>query len=555
MSLITVLILALATQQAITASIEGTVLQSGTAQPIANAVVELSGAGARSSLVISTGADGKFEFRNLAAGPYNLKVSRNGYLENSRGRSISVTPGQAVKEVRLAMMPLGALSGRVYDSTGEPVVNVSVRALKYTFQGGRRTLTVVKTDTTDDRGEFRLFWLPPGQYYVSAVPAGRGPLGDMHISIGRTEMRLDADGGNPIAPGYAVDKLGTRYLPVYYPGTTDPQAASPVNVQPGSDFNGVYFALQRVTPRKVRAIAIDAALGKPARTPSVTLVPRGTSSITVSAARPASDGVAEFESVFPGNYYAVATSRIVSSAGEVRLVGGRAAVDVDNSDVDRVVVVMFPPVDISGQVTVDGVLDNAAGLHPIVALINEHHRGPDLGAAFRELFASFDTPERFTINDAVEGDYRVEVTDLPPGTYLKSIRFGAADLADAILHIDPRSADRLEIVLGTNVGSLEGVVTDKDRRPLGNTSVALVPDTALRQRIDLYQSATTDESGRFRLQGIAPGDYLLFAWEEIEDGLWLDPTFIQRNATTGRRIRVSERSRENVELVAIPFAY
>jgi len=48
---------------------------------------------------------------------------------------------------------------------------------------------------------------------------------------------------------------------------------------------------------------------------------------------------------------------------------------------------------------------------------------------------------------------------------------------------------------------------------------------------------------------------LIFAWEEIEDRLWLDPDFIGRNAAAGRRIRVSERGRESLELAAIPFAY
>ena len=330
MNLITTLILAVLAQQTPTASIEGVVVQIGTAQPVANAIVELSGDGARSPFVMATGADGKFEFRNLAAGRYNVKVMGNGYLENPHGRRISVTAGQAIKDVRFVMVPLGAISGRVYDATGEPVVNVSVRALKYAYADGKRTLTAVKTVTTDDRGEFRLFWLPPGQYYVGAVPAGLGEsFANMHMVIGGTPIRLDADGIPQSGAGYPMDKLGERYVPVYFPGTTDPEAASPVIVQPGTDFNGVHFTLPRTTPRKVRAIAIDAAIGQPARMASVTMVPRGTSSIAASLARPASDGAVEFDSVFPGNYYAVATARIPAGGGAVRIVGGRTAESSD----------------------------------------------------------------------------------------------------------------------------------------------------------------------------------------------------------------------------------
>src|SRR5215471_6726786 len=111
MIVITILIAAFLVQQLPAASIEGVVFQIGTAQPIANAIVELSGQGARSPFVTATHADGKFEFPNLAAGRYNLSVAKNGYLENQRGRTISLTTGQALKDVRFLMVPLGAISG------------------------------------------------------------------------------------------------------------------------------------------------------------------------------------------------------------------------------------------------------------------------------------------------------------------------------------------------------------------------------------------------------------------------------------------------------------
>src|SRR4029450_8408734 len=106
---------------------------------------------------------------------------------------------------------------------GKPLVNVSVRALKYSYDDGRRLLKIITTDTTDDRGEFRLFWLPPGQYYVSAVPQGRA-VDDGHMLsflAGGQPLRLDADGVPQIGAGYEIEKLGDRYVPVYYPGTAD----------------------------------------------------------------------------------------------------------------------------------------------------------------------------------------------------------------------------------------------------------------------------------------------------------------------------------------------
>jgi hypothetical protein len=150
--------------QARAGSVEGTVVRAGTSQPIANAVVELSGTNKSDPLAMATGADGKFAFRNVTPGPYRLAASRSGYLDSSYGQrgpngsgaALVVEADQSVKDIRLTMIALGAISGRVYDSNGEPLANVPVQALKYSYLDGQRTLTAVKTDTTNDRGEYSL---------------------------------------------------------------------------------------------------------------------------------------------------------------------------------------------------------------------------------------------------------------------------------------------------------------------------------------------------------------------------------------------------------------
>jgi hypothetical protein len=83
----------------------------------------------------------------------------------------------------------------------------------------------------------------------------------------------------------------------------------------------------------------------------------------------------------------------------------------------------------------------------------------------------------------------------------------------------------------------------------------LVPDAARRQRADLYQSTSSDDSGRFQFRGIAPGDYSLFAWEDIENRLWQDPEFIRRHEASGKPVGILENGRETIETVAIPFAF
>jgi hypothetical protein len=168
---------------------------------------------------------------------------------NRPGLPLTVNAGQAVPNVVVAIMPAGTIAGRVFDRDGEALANVMVEALKYVYQEGQRTLNVVQTARTNDLGEYRLFWLQPGQYFVSATPpegqrgallnalaiAGPGIAGAIGDVIGNRGGGPNGRGGGPgprgaappVArpeePGQALE----GYVPVYYPGTTDPQSAGP----------------------------------------------------------------------------------------------------------------------------------------------------------------------------------------------------------------------------------------------------------------------------------------------------------------------------------------
>jgi len=136
------------------------------------------------------------------------------------------------------------------------------------------------------------------------------------------------------------------------------------------------------------------------------------------------------------------------------------------------------------------------------------------------------------------------VGSLPDGFYIQSVRLGTEDLLNDGLHIDRQPDGQIDIVLGTTTGSLNGTVRDEKREPIPSVHVVLVP--ARRNRIDPFKTTRTGESGEFRFESVPPGDYKLFAWEDIEDGAWLDPDVIELYESRGTAVAVGAASDQTV---------
>ena len=128
---------------------------------------------------MTTASDGKFLFENLKPGTYSLKATLGGYSPteygqrgpNGRGMNITLKAGQKIQGISLTMTPGGTILGRVTDANGEPLSRALIQAQKLIYQERGRSLVTVQAVYTDDRGDYRLFWLPAGQYYINATPS------------------------------------------------------------------------------------------------------------------------------------------------------------------------------------------------------------------------------------------------------------------------------------------------------------------------------------------------------------------------------------------------
>ena len=181
-----------------------------------------------------TDAQGRFELTQLPAGRYNISASRAGYVTmqlgqrapNQPGTPLELADGQVADKVGFALVRGGAISGRIADEFGEPVSGAQVNVQRYAYMGGARRLTGSGGeggfDRTDDLGQFRLYGLTPGEYYVTAT------LRNMEfMPMNTTAVALPMDG----------------YAPTYFPGTPSIADARRVTVRAGQDVMNITFAL------------------------------------------------------------------------------------------------------------------------------------------------------------------------------------------------------------------------------------------------------------------------------------------------------------------------
>lgn len=559
---------------------------AGTAAPAGGPTSGGTQSVAPDSRVATTSVDGTFVIRNVPAGRYHLYATRSsGHTPGEYGQRTAteagvpfeLRPGQRMTGVSLVMTPAGSITGYVTDASGEPAGFAHVQALKAVYRDGRRTLTVMQLVQSDDRGAFRLFWLPPGDYYVCAKQLDlRRSSEMMHITppsrFGTYEQQM-----RPTVTAVNTSRLledGSldegQYVPICYPGTANDRDASPVSVQAGQTVSAVDISLadSLVPTRRIRGRVIDGSTGKPAPA-SLQLIPRNPPSILlIPTGQAGVDGTFDMWGALPGPNYLVASSGALN---------GLLAIDVSGSDLNGVTMTVWPPATIQGRIRIQGrsLSENdrdVAGIsvrlrrNPTVNGLSDPAAAGSANVVVRtaqdgQVFTVAEPGNNSDGASAANGSFRVQ--RVGPGTYtvvvgvksdmyLESIRLGDRDVLNDGLHVDGPQEDRLEIVLGMNGGSVLGSVYNARREPVARATVVAVPDAARRGRGDLYKVATTESSGGFELQGLAPGSYELFAWDRVEPGAWQDADFMREYAGFGRAVRVEGSGAINADVNVVP---
>jgi hypothetical protein len=491
------------------------------------------------------------------------------------------------------MLQASVVSGRIITAEGEPAAQATVQAYTYQYSNGQRSLAEVKNVQTNDLGEYRLFWLAPGEYFVSVTNSSGdddSPVGVADVSQGRGArgaggalrvLTAIADRGGPLVQAFT----GSTTPPVFYPGTIDPDGAIPITVSASVEVRGMDFQLRPMRTATVSGrvvapfplsqnnnatFALRGARGAngPEATPllQVATAPVQLSLNRVGNSRTGlagllnlrgstpvnADGSFEIKGVAPGEYNLAATAR----DGNGQQYTSRTRISVGTSDVANLTVSVRPGVELHGKIILDGTPPQQFSMSNLrVSIVAEDAALPGVvnwvggaggrGDAIRAFLpagqsemAEVAADGSFTLRDVGAMEYRVRVTGLPQGAYIQAGRIDTADALNAPFTVDNQGS-QLQLQLGFSPGRVSGTISDERGTPASSVQAVLVPDETRRGRSDAYFAATTDGNGQYAFTNVPPGRYKLFGWEDIPPGAYQYPDFIRRYEDRGQSVTVN----------------
>jgi hypothetical protein len=517
-------------------------------------------AAAATPLTAVTDNDGHFTIQNVPVGKPSVRAQLTGYFGPGVNGIYpdSVNTSVVVKEdepsmMKISMVQAGTISGKVFDSNGKPLFNAIVGVLRSGYTRGAASIEGVDGKTSDDLGGFRIYPLPPGEYYVVVITRTPG-------------ARATAD------PSTEVQ------VSTLFPNATTVDAASIVKLAPGEEARGIDVHVRTartftisgrvistfppIAPRTGRggvAIPTNATLSIASREPDGFADIIGGVTTTADA-----DGKFQFANISPGSYDLYARLPIDKGWGGLApperatnaSAYGRAVVEVRGNDIDNVQITIHQGMDVRGRITVDGVPKAAKvflNLTPDDTLdrVGDSQTSNVYGqvAIYRPTVADDGT---FSIPVVPEGHYRFAVQVHEPGTtYVADIRQGSFSVYDNGLQLGNSEVAPLDVDIRTNGGSVDALALGADQKAAVGKTMVLVP-AERKQNPVLYIVGQTDAQGHVVMSNVAPGQYKLFAWDSVRPGSWMNAEFMKKIEEAGTAVTVGAGTRQSAQVRLIP---
>ena len=484
-------------------TVTGRVITAAEGNPLKSARVSLIPEHSRSHNQIyatSSDSDGHFALKDIPPGRYRFFAAHAGFVEqhykagiNGTGPLFSLTSGEKVSDVLFRLVTAAVIAGRVSNEDGDPMQRVEVVALHRPSEEEIEDIDAprlhkiqmepVASAESDDRGQYRIFGLRPGEYFIKAE--------DSFLPPGRSI---------PVDESYWVKQsLGSEFASVYYPGVTQVSQAQVIPIKAGEE------AQADITMRRVKTIEIVGRVIGPTGPAANVFVHLELADVGASDfdRQDTTDEKGNFRlrNIPEGAYYILAYQR--QEGTRVYESRARQKVEVTGDNIDAVTISLSAGVTIQGRIKVEGsgsvALDR---LH--LALMPVEDDGPSGGNSEVNKDGSFE------FNSVRDGSYTITVWGLDRDAYVKSARRGRDDLFEKGVQVDGSSSGKIEVALSSDGAQLEGSVSDDDGAVIG-ARVRLAPDPLTPYNHLRLQGTTTDQLGHFSLTDIAPGKYKLTA--------------------------------------------
>jgi hypothetical protein len=544
----------------LTATISGRITTADSAAPIRRAEVRaISDRGL--TRLATTDDDGRFVVRDLPAGSFTVHASKSGFVPLYFGQrrpferraTILLTEGQqGFADVRLPRA--GAIVGRIVDASGEPVMGVTVHALRRRMVEGQRRLQMVgSTDTTDDTGAYRIYGLPPGEYFVAASP-----------------RRIEDVAGRVVA-----EAVPGRGAPIFYPGTANRDEALRVTVDVSGEARAD-MQLNSVRTSRVTGVVLTAN-GTPAAGAMISLISSdlnfgGASMEGLAPLRiqddAAADGTFELAGVPPGSFVLRAQTvprfPVIDPATQRNAAPFTPTMEVAtvpvvvNGDLAGLTVTTSQ----GGTLDVTIVSEQSAvpppgGARVTVRSADGTEHGMSVGAtSVISATATSFTPgagSKMALSLATQS--RVLVEGLPDDWTVKAMMLDGQDVIDKPIELRNGQNATLQVILTNRTSDVVGAIATpafggNEAAAVGAMVVVFAEDERKWEYPSRFvRTARAGARGTFQIPGLPPNeDYRAIAVDYLEEGEETDPDFLKRMSDRATRFSLREGEQRTLDL-------
>jgi hypothetical protein len=527
--------------------ITGRVLAADNGRPVKRArvfatAVELPGG--RGTL---TDESGVFDLTEMPAGRYTITVSKSGFVSLSYGQRrplqagipLQLADAQQLKGVDFRLPRGSAIAGRILDEDGDVMPGVMVRVMRYQYLQGQRRLMPAGGGQTDDRGQYRVWGLMPGDYYVSATARTFGPGGGRGPGPGGAAFPGAFVGGFGGRGGFfgggQEDPDQLAYAPTYFPGVPSVEQAKPVTVGLGEEVLDINFSMQLVRAAKIAGHVTNPD-GTPATSGNVNLASDSAAGRVGASfgTRIQWDGAFALANVPPGRYILRARTDDSDTPQYAS-----QPITVDGQDVPDLTVILSAGASISGTITFlpgSTATPDLTQVRIAAPSLDDVGFGPQPNARVAK-------DGTFSLSGVPAGSHFVRPNGNPRGWVLKSVSISGRDVTDTPLTLrSGESLANVEVVFTAKLSEINGTITNQQGTPIADyTVLAFSTDPSLwRAQSRQIMTARPDQTGQYKIRGLPPGEYFVVTVDPAEQGEWFEPTYLDEHKAGAARVTITE---------------